>query len=95
MNGSTIQALIQGMIMFLNIFSWVIVINAVLSFFMSPRHRVRILLRKLTEPLVGPFRLLTRRMNTSGLPFDFSPMLALIAIWLMISVLQRISIMLR
>jgi len=45
----------------------------------------------MTDPILSPFRVLTSRMNSSRLPFDFAPMLALIGIWLLISLLNRLS----
>jgi YggT family protein len=37
---------------------------------------VRTFLARFVEPIVSPFRALTSKLNTSGLPIDFSPLLA-------------------
>ncbi len=86
-----IRSLFLSIILFLNIVSWVIVANSLLSFFMDPKHRIRVLLGRITNPILAPFRLLTRRMGPSRMPLDFSPMLALIAIWILISIIERFS----
>lgn len=86
-------ALVNGLIWFLNLISWLIVVSAVLSFFLHPRHRVQVLLRRITEPFVLPFRLLLRRFmgRAPRMPLDLSPLLALIGLWVLMSILQRLS----
>lgn len=88
-----LMALVNGLIWFLNLISWLIVVSAVLSFFLHPRHRIQVLLRRITEPFILPFRLLIRRFSASTprLLLDFSPLLALIGLWVLISILQRLS----
>jgi uncharacterized protein YggT (Ycf19 family) len=85
------RSLIEGVILFLNIYSWIIVINSLLSFILDPRHRVRMFLKRITDPILAPFRMLAQRMGAFQLPIDFTPMLALICIWLLISLLNRLS----
>lgn len=79
---------ILGVIWFLNILSWAIIINALLSWVMDPMHPVRTWLIRFIEPIVSPFRRITDRLNTSGLPIDFSPLLAYISIQIVIAFLQ-------
>ena len=68
--------LVYSVIWFLNILSWAIVLNSLLSWILDPMHPVRAFLARFVEPIVSPFRALTSKLNTSGLPIDFSPLLA-------------------
>lgn len=81
---------ILGVIWFLNILSWAIIINALLSWVMDPMHPVRVWLIRFIEPIVSPFRYIADRLNTSGLPIDFSPLLAYISLQLVIAILQSL-----
>jgi YggT family protein len=47
-------------------------------------------LTRFIEPVVAPFRHITDRLNTSGFPIDFSPLLAYIAIQIIIGLLQAL-----
>lgn len=82
--------IILGVIWFLNILSWAIIINSLLSWVMDPFHPVRAWLIRFVEPVVSPFRRITDRLNTSGLPIDFSPLLAYIFIQVIIAFLQSL-----
>jgi len=76
--------IVQALLFFLQILSWLILIRVIISFF--PLQRVedpwRKLLRMLyevTEPILGPIRNLLPQ-NQMGV--DFSPLIALFAIML-------------
>ncbi|NLO81781.1 MAG: YggT family protein [Clostridiales bacterium] len=83
--------IVRGIRWFLNILSWLIIVNALLSWFMAPTHPVRSFLMRLIEPIVRPFRRLTSRLNTSGFPIDFSPLLAYFAILILLEVLRALE----
>jgi len=87
---SVFDYIILGIIWFLNILSWGIIINALLSWFIDPMHPIRMWLTRFIEPVVAPFRHITDRLNTSGFPIDFSPLLAYIAIQIIIGLLQAL-----
>ncbi len=82
--------IILGVIWFLYILSWGIIINALLSWFIDPMHPIRRWLAQFIEPVVAPFRYITDRLNTSGLPIDFSPLLAYITIQILIALLRSL-----
>jgi len=83
--------IILGVIWFLYILSWAIIINALLSWIIiDPTHPVRRWLVHFIEPVVAPFRYITDRLNTSGLPIDFSPLLAYITIQILIALLRAL-----
>ena len=80
--------IVRGVRWFLNILSWLIIANALLSWFMAPNHPVRSFLMRLIDPIVRPFRRITSRMNTSGFPIDFSPLFAYFAILILLELLS-------
>jgi len=75
--------ILRGVQWFLNILSWLIIINALMSWFIDPTHPLRSFIMRLVEPVVAPFRKITDRLNTSGFPIDFSPLLAYFAIMIL------------
>lgn len=64
---------------FLEVLTWLIIIDALLSWFMSPDHPVKNFLDRLVYPFIQPFRNLMRRVMGNS-PIDFSPLLAVVAI---------------
>ncbi|MFY9177664.1 MAG: YggT family protein [Caldicoprobacterales bacterium] len=83
-----LRQLIVSLIWFINILSWAIIINSLLSWVLEPMHPVRVFLGRFIEPIVAPFRTLTRRLNTSGIPIDFSPLFAYITLSIIASILR-------
>ncbi len=59
-----------------NIFSLLVIVKVMLSYFMSPYHPIRLTIDRLVEPLLAPIR---NRMPMIGM-FDFSPIVLLIGI---------------
>ncbi|GAB4498993.1 MAG: hypothetical protein OHK003_13200 [Anaerolineales bacterium] len=57
-------------------FIWVVIANALLSFFLSPYHPVREALERIVAPFLNPIRSLMP--NTGGL--DFSPLVLILAL---------------
>ncbi len=78
---------IQILIQTLRVLSWVIIINALLSFFMSPLHPIRQTLDRFLEPLLRPIR---ERVPPMGM-FDMSPLVLLLLLWIVQQVLQTIA----
>lgn len=75
------------LIKLLNILSWIILIQCLMSWFPGARYsRVYEILSMFTEPLVGPIReLLSRYID---IPIDFSPIIA----FFVISMAQRLIV---
>ncbi len=63
-----------------DVYIWLIFITAMLSWFVSPQNRLMQLLRSITEPVLYPFRLLTRKFMSGGMFLDISPLLAYFAL---------------
>lgn len=83
-----VRAVLIAFIYVLQIFSWLIVIEALLSWVVDPFHPIMQFIRRFTEPILDPFRRLTERMPMANMPIDISPLLAIIAIQILIAVLQ-------
>lgn len=75
------------LIKLLNILSWIILIQCLMSWFPGARYsRVYEILSMFTEPLVGPIReLLFRYID---IPIDFSPIIA----FFVISMVQKLIV---
>jgi YggT family protein len=83
-----LYSILQGIYYFLNIFSWLIIINSLLSWFMDPYHPIRSLIRQFVDPVVNPFRRITDRFISSGIPIDLAPLFAFFAINLVKTVVR-------
>lgn len=81
--------ILRGLMYFLDILSWIIIINALLSWFMRPDHPVKAFLDRLLYPIMRPFRALFWKF-TGNSPVDFSPMLAILAIYILRMLIQAI-----
>jgi YggT family protein len=66
----------------------VILVDVVISFFMSPFHPIRQALDSIVEPMLAPIR---RIMPTTGM-LDFSPLILLIVIQLAESILVQLLV---
>ncbi len=93
MGNQILASIIQGIIWFLNIFNWLIVINALLSWIMPSTHPIRIFIGRIVEPFIAPFRGLTKGFGSSTLPVDFSPLFAYIFLRIIIMLLDRLRYM--
>lgn len=80
----------------LNIYTYVILASALISWlFLPPTSVVVRLLRYLTEPVLAPCRkLLTRFLPYNWRRFDFSPVLALLLIQILLYFLRYIIVLL-
>jgi YggT family protein len=70
----------------LEIFVWIVIVSVLLSYFMSPYHPVRQALDRIVEPFLAPIR---RVVPSAGM-LDFSPMILILAIWLLRMILVSI-----
>ena len=64
----------------------VVVIQAILSFFMAPYHPIRRTIDSIVNPFLNPIR---RIMPQTG-SLDFSPMVVIILLWFLDAILQRL-----
>ena len=71
--------LINTINLIVNLIFWLILINWILQFFLSPYHPVRELLNRLVNPMLDPIR---RKLPPTGM-LDFSPLVLLILVQLL------------
>lgn len=84
--------LISVLVLLLNVYSWIIVAAALISWvLLPPTNPVVRFLRFVTEPVLNPCRqLLYRMLPFSWRRFDFSPLLALLLVQLVIRLLSLV-----
>jgi YggT family protein len=71
--------LIDFLILLLYVYSWLIIIRALISWVHpNPRHPLVLLLVKVTEPILKPLRALVPPAKLGGI--DLSPILAIVAL---------------
>jgi len=70
------------------IITWLVIINAVLSYFLSPYHPIKMTLDRIVEPMLAPIR---RIMPRTGM-MDFSPLVLIILLQLIEFILIQILV---
>jgi YggT family protein len=60
----------------LTVFSILVIVHVVLSYFMSPYHPIRVFVDRIVEPVLAPIRRLVPSINM----IDFSPVILLVLI---------------
>ena len=68
------------------IFVWIVIASALLSFFLPPYHPVREALDRIINPFLNPIR---RVVPNAGM-FDFSPLILIIAVQFLAQILVKI-----
>lgn len=89
-----VASLLKGMVFFLHLYSWLIVIDAAFTLFTRPRDkdtRLKQVLRKMADPINNVFRRLLRKMGAATMPVDISPMLSLISLWVLSGLFRKLS----
>ena len=68
--------------------TWLVIINAVLSYFLSPYHPLKMTLDRFVDPMLAPIR---RIMPKTGM-IDFSPLVLIILLQLIEFILTQILV---
>jgi len=66
--------------------TWIVIINALLSYFMSPYHPIRMTINRIVEPMLAP---IMQIMPQTGM-IDFSPLVLIILLQLIEFVLTQV-----
>lgn len=82
---STLLVLIDYISLAINL---LLIAYVVLSYFMDPYHPIRMTVNRIVDPILNPIR---RLLPQTGM-VDFSPLVAIIAIWIIEFVLTRLLI---
>lgn len=82
--------LLSGVDTFLNLVSVILVVYALMSWFMRPDNRVYIFFARMADVILTPFRPAARWLYTKGFRVDMSVILALLAIRVLRSLLVNL-----
>ncbi len=66
--------LITTLLIFIRVVSFIVLVDVILSYFMSPYNSIRVFLDRLVEPLLSPIR----RVVPPIAGLDFSPLVLII-----------------
>lgn len=94
--GRILYIVFQTLAMLTQALIWLIILRAVLSWFIQPHskyYKYYYYLIRITEPLNRPFRPLVQRFMSPGMPIDLTPMLALIALQILQGLFRQLSFM--
>ena len=75
-----LQKVQQGFDIFLTVLQIILVAYSVMSWIVSPFNRLYVILSRMVQPLVAPFRGIASALIRRGLRIDVSVLLALLAL---------------
>lgn len=81
-----------GLNYFANAIISLIWVYCVMSWFVRPTNRLYQFLERFLYPVLEPFRIISRKLIRSGFMIDISPVLATLAIRLIMSLILRLMI---
>ena len=81
------SAVLSVIVILLKIYTYVIIISAILSFVLPPYHAIRTFLDRLVDPLLQPIR----RIIPSVGGLDFSPIVLYLFVELLIYLISRLA----
>jgi YggT family protein len=74
----------------MTLYSLVLIGRIFLEMLLGPYHGVVLFLRKITEPLLAPLRRVIPPVQTGGMAWDLTPMIALLLLWAVEQFLTRV-----
>lgn len=77
----------EGLSLFLNIVSGILLAYCIMSWFVRPTNRLFMIVSRFTQPLVAPFRPIANKLMQRGFMIDVSILLAFLAIRVLESLL--------
>ena len=77
------EKIAQGFSIFLTILQLILVVYSLMSWITSPFNRLYVLLSRMVQPLVAPFRGIASALIRRGLRIDISVLLSLLALQLL------------
>ena len=79
---AVIAVVAQGLMLLCEALSTIILFNSLLSM-LSPGSRLHDMTSTFCEPFLQPFRNLLAKFSKSYMPFDFSPVFAMVALYML------------
>ena len=89
-----LASLLEGVVYFLYLYSWLIVLAGALNLFTRVKDKpgkMKVLLKRLTDPVNDVFRRLLAKLSGRRIPIDVSPILSLIFIWVLSGLMSQLS----
>ena len=74
----------------MTLYSLALVGRIFLEMLLGPYHGVVVFLSKITEPLLAPLRRVIQPVQTGGMAWDLTPMVALLLLWAVEQFLTRV-----
>jgi len=74
----------------ITLYSLVLIGRIFLEMLLGPYHGVVVFLRRITEPLLAPLRRVIPPVQTGGMAWDLTPMVALLLLWAIGQFLTRV-----
>ena len=90
MGAAVIYQIFLGIYRFLSVLEILLVVYALMTWFVRPDSQVYQFLYRFLNPVVAPFRRISRRLIEKGLMIDVSVILAVLAIRVIQSLLWRV-----
>ena len=82
--------LISGIDTFLNILSVLLIVYALMTWFVRPDNPIYVVVARIADVIISPFRPISQRLFSRGFPMDLSVVFALICIRIVRVLLFRI-----
>jgi YggT family protein len=76
--------------MVVSLYSLALIGRIFLEMVLGAYHPVVVFLRRITEPVLAPIRRLIPSIQSGGMAWDLSPMVALFLLWIIEQVLTRV-----
>ena len=74
----------------MTVYSLAVIGRIFLEMLLGPSHNVVIILKRITEPLLSPIRRVIPPVQSGGMAWDLSPMVALLALWVIEQFITRV-----
>ena len=91
MNSLVIYQIFMGIYRFLSALEILLIVYALMTWFVRPDNQLFQFLRRFLDPIVSPFRRLNERLMRRGLMLDLSIVMAVIAIRVLQRLLLRLA----
>lgn len=84
------RALINLIHTVMTLYSFALMGRIFLEMILGPYHGVVVFLRRITEPLLAPIRRVIPPVQSGGMAWDVTPMVALLLLWVIEQFLTRV-----
>ena len=75
-----------------SLYSLALILRVPLEMILGPYHGVVRFLRLITEPVLRPIRRYVKPVQSGGMAWDLSPVIAFLVLWVLVELLTRLLI---